>query len=94
MLNLSYIAGEHLAYMLANADAPDDAVFRLVSKSDGFGLAIDTARPGDTTFDHDEKVVLVIDEQVSELLANMKLGVTVTGDESELELIPADEGSP
>ncbi len=94
MFSLSNTAGEHLASLLAEADVPDDAVIRFVVEGDGFSLVIGTARSGDTTFDHDEKVVLVIDEQVADLLADMMLVVTVTGGESELELKPADEGSP
>jgi len=88
MLALSYTASEHLDLLLAEANAPDDAAIRLVLEGDGFSLEIDTARPGDTTFDHAEKVVLAIDEQVSELLADMKLDVKVTG---ELVLIEQPE---
>ena len=88
MFSLSYTAGEHLAYMLAMANAPEDAVIRFARDGDGFDLGIDRVRPGDTTFDHLEKVVLAIDEQVSELLADMKLDVKVTG---ELVLIEQPE---
>ena len=88
MLALSYTAGERLDLLLSEASAPDDAATRLVLEGDGFSLEIDTARPGDTTFDHAEKVVLAIDEQVSELLADMKLDVKVTG---ELVLIEQPE---
>ena len=84
MLTLSYVASEHLALMLAQAVAPDDAVIRLVVKDDKIGFTIDTIQPGDATFDHAEKTVLAIDEQVSELLANNKLDVDATGDQPEL----------
>ena len=87
MLTLSYTAGERLDLLLAEADAPNDAVFRFVRDGAGFDLGIDIVRPGDSTFTHEEKVVLAIDEQVSELLANMKLDVKVTGEESVLVLI-------
>ncbi len=73
--------------MLSNAEAPDDAVIRLVAKDDQIGLVIDTIQPGDTTFAHAEKTVLAIDEQVSRLLANKKLDVEVTGEEPELTLM-------
>ncbi len=86
MLTLSYIAGEHLDLLLAEANAPDDAAVRLVLKGDRFSLKIDTARPGDTTFDHNEKVVLAIDEQVSESVADMNLDLKVTGEEPKLTL--------
>ena len=88
MLTVSYTAGERLDEMLAQANAPDDAAIRLVFEGDGLNLEIDSARPGDTTFDHAETVVLVIDEQVSDLVADMKLVVRVTGEEEpELVLI-------
>jgi len=86
MLIVSYTARERLALLLAEEDAPDDAAFRFFAERDGFRLAVDTARPGDTTFAHGEKVVLAIDEQVSELLADMKLDVTDTEEEPKLVL--------
>ena len=91
MLTLSYAASEHLALMLAEAEAPDDAVLRLVGKHGDFGLAIGTVEPGDETFAHAEKTVLAIDEQVSRLLANKKLDVDVTGDKPELTMMEQQE---
>ncbi len=87
MLTLSYTASEYLDLMLVEADAPDDAVVRMAVEDRGFDIGIDRVRPGDTTFDHGEKVVLVTDEQVSELLADSKLDVQVMGEESKLVLI-------
>ena len=87
MLVLSYEASEYFALMLAQSEAPDAAVIRLVAKDDEIGFAIDAARPGDETFAHAEKTVLAIDEQISELLANKKLVVEFTGDEPELRLM-------
>ena len=87
MLSLSYTAGERFALLIAEANAPDDAAIRLIVDGNGFNLGIDTVRLGDTTFDHLEKVVLAIDEQVSELLTDMKLDVEVTGDQPRLVLI-------
>ena len=86
MLTVSYTAGEHLDLMLAQANVPDDAVVRVVVEGRGVDLGIDIVRPGDTTFGHGGKVVLVIDEQTAEDLADMHLDVKVTGEESELVL--------
>ena len=86
MLTLSYTAGEHLDLLLAEANAPDGAVIRVVVEGRGVDLGIDIVRPGDTTFDHGGKVVFVIDEQTSEDLADMHLDVEVTGEESQLVL--------
>ena len=87
MLSVSYTAAERLDQMLAEAEAPEDAVIRFVRDGDGFDLGIDRVRPGDTTFDHLEKVVLAIDEQVSKLLADSKLDVNAMGEEPALVLI-------
>ena len=87
MLSLSYTVGERLAHLLADAEAPEDAVIRFVLEGNGFNLGIDTVRPGDTTFDHLEKVVLAIDDEVSKLLGDRKLDVNVRGEKSELVLI-------
>jgi len=91
MLTVSYTAGEHLDLMLAEANAPDDAVVRVVVEGRGVDLGIDIVRPGDTTFDHGGEVVLVIDEQTSEDLADMHLDVKVTGEEPELVLTEQPE---
>ncbi len=92
MLSVSYTAAERLDHMLADAmladaEVPEDAVIRVVVEDGEFGLKIDTLQPGDTTFDHLEKVVLAIDEQVSKLLADRKLDVNVRGEKPELILI-------
>lgn len=87
MLNLSYTAGEHLAHILADANAPDDAVIRIAVEDGKLELETDTVRPGDTTFVHAEKTVLAIDGLVSRLLADNKLDVEVTGDQPELIMI-------
>ncbi len=87
MFTVSDTASEHLALMLAHVEAPDDAVMRLVANGDKCGLEIDTVQPGDTTFDHAEKTVLAIDEQVSRLLTNQRLVVDVTGDIPKLKLM-------
>ena len=62
-------------------------MFRLVVKNHEIGLENDTVQPGDSTFAHDEKIVLVIDEQVSRSLANQRLDVDVTGDKPKLKLM-------
>ena len=89
MLIVSYTAGEHLGRMLAaaaDANVPDDAVIRAVVEGRGVDLGIDIARPGDKTFYHEGKLVLVVDRQTSESIADMHLDVEVTGEESQLIL--------
>ncbi|MCH7689033.1 MAG: hypothetical protein IH899_20550 [Planctomycetes bacterium] len=92
MFTVSHAASELLAQMLSNDESSDDAVFRLVVKNDEIGLEIDTVQPGDSTFTHDERIVLVIDEEVSESVADITLDALVEGDSSDLVLIERFEG--
>ncbi len=87
MFSLSYTAGEHLAHELAQANAPEDAVIRVVADEGQLGLIIDTVQPGDTTFAHAERTVLVIDTQISESLADKRLDLHVQYDEAELVFV-------
>ncbi len=92
MLTVSHAASDLLAQMLSNDESSDDAVFRLVVKNHEIELEIGTVQPGDSTFTHDEKVVLVIDEEVSESVADITLDALVERDSSDLVLIERFEG--
>ena len=92
MFSVSYTAGELLALMLAQAEAPEDAVIRLVAGNGKLGLEMTTVQPGDTTFAHAEKTVLAIDEPISVSLSDQKLDVKLIGEEPELVLIEQFEG--
>ena len=67
-------------------------MFRLIVINHEIGLEIDTVQPGDSTFAHDEKIVLVIDEEVSESVADITLDALVEGDSADLVLIERFEG--
>jgi len=75
MLTLTPQASEHLANLLNESDAPDEAAVRLVVREQGLALATDEPKPEDTTFDHDGKTVLVLDQQVAEALADRTIDV-------------------
>ena len=80
MLTLTNAAGAHLARKLARAEAAADVAIRFIPKEHGrkrrrWGLRLDTLHPGDETFVHDGKMVLVLDEAVSELLTEKTLDV-------------------
>ncbi len=87
MFSLSYTAGEHLAHMLAQANAREDAVIRVVAHEGKLGGVIDTVEPGDTTFAHAEKTVLAIDAQISKSLADKTLDLHVEIDQPELVIV-------
>ncbi len=65
MLTVTYTAAEHMAYRLSEYEVRDDVVLRMKSTKDGIEMQPDKIRPGDETFDHNGKVVLVLDQQTS-----------------------------
>ncbi len=72
MLTLTEAAGARLAQILDEERLPVEVVFRFVDfvkEEDGIAMRRDTARPGDATFEHEGRAVLLLDEQVSGLLA-------------------------
>ncbi len=87
MLSLSDTAGEHLAHMLAKANAPEEAVIRVLVGDGEFGVEIDTVQPGDTTFAHAKRTVLAIDAQISESFADKRLDLHVEDDQPELVIV-------
>ncbi len=69
MLTLTEAAGARLAQILDEERLPVEVAFRFVKEEDGIAMRPDTARPGDATFEHEGRTVLLLDEQVSGLLA-------------------------
>ena len=86
MLTLTEAAGAQLAKLLADEDL--SAVARLIFRKDDFDLVLDYVLPGDVTYDHDGRTVLVLDEQVLQLLEDATLDTKDTGDGTELTLGP------
>jgi Fe-S cluster assembly iron-binding protein IscA len=75
MLTVTQAASEHLAEMLDGANAPDEVAVRFVVEGNDLILRLDTARPGDATFDHEGRTVLLLEDGVSGLLDDSKLDV-------------------
>jgi Fe-S cluster assembly iron-binding protein IscA len=80
MLTVTDAAAEHLSGLLDQAEAPEDVAVRFVLSEEGLGLELDNERPGDATFNHETRTVLVVDEMVNALLDNRTLDVE-SGDE-------------
>lgn len=76
MLTVTQSASQHLSELLS--DAPEEAVVRFVPHESGLAVQLDNVRPGDQTFEHDEKTILALDPQVSEALADRTLDVQDT----------------
>ena len=85
MVTITYTAAEHIAYMLSEQQV--DAVLRIMVTRGDVEMEPDQIRPGDETFDHDGKVVLVLDQQVSQLLGNKTIDLTADDDGSHLILV-------
>jgi hypothetical protein len=75
MLTVTESAGAHLSSLLVEAEAPEKVAIRFVREGDGFALDLDNPRDGDTTFAHQERTVLVLDDEVSKLMADLTLDV-------------------
>ncbi len=87
MVTITYSATEHIAYTLSEQQVGDDVVLRIKVTKDDVEMQPDEIRPGDETFDHNGKVVLVLDQQTSQLLGNKTIDLTADDDGSHLILV-------
>ncbi len=85
-VTVTYPAAEYLDQMLAENDVPVAVVVRMVLKDDAISFVEDKMRSGDQTFTHGTRIVLVLDEEMSQLLANQTLDIKYTDDGADLEL--------
>jgi len=87
MLTMTDAAAGYLSDVLEKANVSPDTAVRLVVEADGLAPALDTARPGDTTFDHEGRKVLLLDALASDVLADRTLDVHSTDDGLRLSVI-------
>jgi hypothetical protein len=78
MLNVTKCALDRLSHRLACKKAGVDIALRFTRREGGWKLGPDQARPGDVTFAHDGRNVLLLDEITAEAMANMTLVVRNT----------------
>ncbi len=86
MVTLTYTAGERMAYMLSEHQDRDDVVMRIKLTKGDVEMQPDKIRPGDETFAHDGKVILVLDQQISQLLDNKTIDLMTDDDGSHLTI--------
>ncbi len=86
MVTITYTAAEHIAYMLSEHEVRDDVVLRIKRMKGGVEMRPDKMRSGDETFDHNGKVILVLDQQTSQLLGNKTIDLMTDDDGSHLIL--------
>lgn len=75
MLTLTDAAAVHLTELLTTAEAPEDVAVRFVRNEKGLAMQMDNERPGDDTFAHEGRTVLLLDSEVSEALTGRILDV-------------------
>jgi len=81
MLTMTETAGAHLVDLLGEAEVPEDVAIRFVIESEELTLRLDKEQPGDESFNHEGKTVLLVDEEMSTMLS-----------EKTLDIEPSDEG--
>ena len=86
MLSVTESASAHLAQMLTDVEAPDDVAIRFVLEGRGLTMGLDKERPEDATIDHMGKTVLLLDNNISELLADKTLDVEESDEGPQLAL--------
>jgi Fe-S cluster assembly iron-binding protein IscA len=89
MLTITESAGSHLAQLLSESDAPEDAAVRIAHDQEGWSLLLDNADPEDQRFEHEGRTVLVIDNESAELLGDVTLDVQMDETEAHLTISPA-----
>ena len=78
MLNVTKPALGRLSRKLARNEAADDVALRFTRREGGWTLGPDRARPGDVTFAHDGRNVLLLDAAVSQGMSDLTLDVRKT----------------
>lgn len=86
MFTITNAAGEHLSTLLEDANASQEVAIRFVIEDSTLTPKMDNARPGDTTFEHEDRTVLVLDPEVSDSLGEATLDVQPTDDGPTLVL--------
>jgi hypothetical protein len=88
MFMMTETAGEYLTAVLDNANASEETVIRFVLEGNALTPKLDSARPGDASFDYEGRRVLVLDTQVSQVLTDSTLDVQSTEEGLKLILLP------
>jgi Fe-S cluster assembly iron-binding protein IscA len=88
MLTVTEKAASHLKQMLEEAEAPEDKCVRVSVSAEGQNLALTlgSREPGDRTYEHEGRTVLVVDEELAQRLDERKVDVDGAGDKAQLVL--------
>jgi Fe-S cluster assembly iron-binding protein IscA len=86
MLRVTENAACHLAKLLEQTQPADVDAIRLEAGRDGWRLTLDQECPGDATFDHDGRKVLLVSASAAEILEDATLELSETEDGRSLRL--------
>ena len=86
MLNVTKPALNRLSRRLVHDEADYDIALRFTRRTGGWKLGPDQARPGDVTFAHDGRNVLLLDPTTAQDMANLRLDVRKTDAGARLRL--------
>lgn len=75
MMSITDQALELLADVVERAPRSDTVALRLVPEKEGWAMKLDEPRPGDETFEHRDRTVLILDGGVAERLQDSTLDV-------------------
>ncbi len=77
MLTVTDTVLAHFSQILQEQEAANGVV-RITEEQDGFGLVVDEARSGDSSFNYEGRIVLVLEAALSEVLADRTLDLKTT----------------
>ncbi len=78
MLNVTKLALNRLSRRLAHNEAAEGVALRFTRREGGWKLGPDQARPGDVTFAHEGRNVLLLDATAAKAMTDMTLEVRKT----------------
>jgi len=87
MIMITPAAGGYLCDVLERAQAPQETAIRLEIEGNTLKSKLDQARPGDATYDHEGRPVLLLDDRVAQLLEGSTLDVEPTSQGGALILL-------
>jgi Fe-S cluster assembly iron-binding protein IscA len=73
MFKITKRAARQLKTALSKAEDPEGTCFRIGVADSQVKLVVDQERPGDTTIEHEGKILVVIDPAAGNVLSNRKL---------------------
>jgi hypothetical protein len=88
-MNISESACTLLSNLLAEAQAPEGSVARIVPVEEGLSLTIDSVQSADATFHHEGKPVLAVPETLVAAIDDKTLDVVSTPQGPQLTLTPS-----